>query len=112
MREAMTTARTFGPLYQYKASKAAASIFNDLLIYRFCITVVVFDFLDLFDFLDGSVLTKYGYAAIALGLIVVYFLKWKRVDASIAPIIFLLFFVVTGLAFAIRFFIFDERNSY
>src|ERR1700719_2879896 len=112
MREAMTTARTFGALYQQKASKTSATLFNDLLIYRICIVVAALDFFDVFDLLEGSNLAKYGYAAILIGLIAVCFIKWKKVDPSIAPIIFLLFFVLTGLVFAARFFFFEVRNSY
>lgn len=106
----MTTARTFGTLYHQTASKRAAALFNDLATYRFCIGVAAFDYFDVFDFLERSNLAKYDYAAIVLGIMVIYFLKWKTVDVSIAPTIFLLVFVVTGFAFAIRFFIFDERN--
>ena len=41
-----------------------------------------------------------------------YFLRWKKVDATIAPVIFILFFILTGLAFGYNFAVYNERNSY
>ena len=108
----MTTARTFGTLYQQRASKVAAALFNDLLIYRVCIVVAALDCLDVFDFLEGNNLAKYGYATMLIGFMVAYFVRWKTIDAIFGPLIFLLFFVATGSVFAIRFFFFDVQNSY
>jgi hypothetical protein len=112
MGETMTTVRTFGALYHQKDSRRVATLFNDLALYRFCLLIATIDILDVYDLLEGNNLVKYCYAAIAIALMATYFLRWKKIDASIAPTIFLFFFVLTGLAFAIRFFIFDERNSY
>ena len=42
----------------------------------------------------------------------IYFLRWRTVGTTIAPIIFLVFFIVTGVSFAVRFFFYDERLSY
>ena len=108
----MTLSSTVGSLHQLKGSKSSTAFFNDLGIYRFCIAIAVLDFFDLYDFFEDSNLVKYCYTAIILGFMAIYFLRWKKVDATIAPIIFLLFFVVTGSAFALRFFIYEDRNSY
>ena len=111
----MTLSTTFGSLRQQNISKSATALFNDLGIYRFCIAFAVIDFLDILDLLDFTTtnyLEKYCYALIILGFMVVYFLRWKKVDTAVAPIIFLLFFFVTGLAFAFNFFIYGERQSY
>ena len=111
----MTLSRTFGSLRQHEASKSGAVLFNNLGIYHFCIAFFIIDSLDVFDLLDYSRISdliKYGYAAILIGFMIVYFLRWKAVDTTVAPIIFLLFFVATGLVFAINFFLYDERESY
>jgi len=96
--------------------RRGATFFNGLGIYRFCIAVAVIDCLDFTDSLDYSesnFLLKYCYAGIVIFLLGTYFLRWKTIDATNpAPIIFLLFFIVTGLGFAIRFFLYDERQSY
>ena len=111
----MTLSRTFGRLHQQRVSKGAVAVFNNLGIYYFCIGFVVIDSLDVFDLLDFiafSNVIKYGYTAVVLGFMAMYFLRWRTVSATIAPIIFLVFFVVTGVSFAVRFFIYDERLSY
>jgi len=111
----MTLSRTFGPLHQQRVSKGAIALFNNLGIYHFCIAFVVIDFLDVLDLLDTiglNYVIKYGYTAVVLGFMAVYLLRWRTVDATTAPIIFLVFFVVTGVSFAVRFFIYDERLSY
>ena len=112
----MTLSRSFGSLPQKRIANSAAALFSHSAIYRFCIAFAVFDFLDIFDFLDSSSFNmpfKYCYAAIILGLMFVYVLKWKTIDTtSLAPIISLLFFFVMGLAFALNFLIYDQRQSY
>ena len=78
-----------------------------------CLRIIDFvDVLDLLDFIEFNYVIKYGYAAIVLGFMTVYFLRWRRVGTAVAPIIFLVFFVVTGISFAVRFFFYDERLSY
>jgi len=112
----MTVSRTFGSLYLKGVADSTAALFNQSAIYRFCIAFAVFDFLDIFDFIDFSsfsVVLKYCYAAIILGMMFFYVLKYKSIDlTNLAPIISFLFFVVTGLAFAFNFLIYDERQSY
>ena len=111
----MTLSRTFGPLQQQRVAKSAVTLFNNLGIYHFCVAFVVLNFLDVFDLLDYlefNYLIKYGYAAVAIGFMTIYFLRWRTVGTTIAPIIFLVFFIVTGVSFAIRFFVYDERLSY
>ena len=108
----MTTVRIVGAPFPQKALQRAATLFNDLAIYWFCLLVAVLDIFDIFGYLEGNDLAKYGYAAIAIVLIGIYLLRWRRVDAEIAPTIFLSLFLITGLAFAIRFFVYDERSSY
>lgn len=111
----MTLSTTFGSLHPLKVSKGVTALFNELGIYRFCVAFVVLDFLDLVNLLDASVvdnLVKYCYAAIVIGFMGVYFLRWRRVSATAAPLIFLLFFVATGLVFAVNFFFYGERQSY
>ena len=112
----MTLTRTIGSLHQEKVSKGASALFNKLGIYRFCIAVAVIDCLDIMDSLDYSqsnFIMKYCYAAIVIFLLGGYLIRWKQIDTTnLAPIIFLLFFIVTGLSFAIRFFFYDERQSY
>ena len=105
-----TTARSSGFV------RRGATFFNGLGIYRFCIAVAVIDCLDVMDSLDYSesnFLLKYCYAGIVIFLLGTYFFRWKTIDTTNpAPIIFLLFFIVTGLSFAIRFFLYGERQSY
>lgn len=111
----MTLSRTIGSLHQQHVSKSTTALFNNLGIYQFCIAFAAIDLLDVTDFLDFgqiNVAIKYCYAAVILGFMAIYYLRWRRVDANIAPTIFLLFFVVTGLAFAANFFLYAERNSY
>jgi hypothetical protein len=111
----MTLSRTFGSLQQQKVSQSATALFNDLGIYRFCIAFAIIDFLDVIDFLDFSQINnavKYSYAVIIFGFMAGLYVRYKAIDAIVAPIIFLLFFVATGLAFAVNFFILDERISY
>jgi hypothetical protein len=112
MREAMTTARTIGAPYPQKAVQRVAALLNDLAIYRFCILVALLDIFDVFGYLERNDLAKYAYAAIVIALMGIYLLRWQRVDAKIAPTIFLSLFLITGLAFALRFFVYDERSSY
>ena len=111
----MTLTRTFGSLQQRKALKSTTTLFNNLGIYHFCIAFCIIDFLDVMDFLDfidlNSVI-KYGYAAIVLWFMGAYFLRWRSASSTLAPTIFLAFFFLTGLSFALRFFIYDERLSY
>jgi hypothetical protein len=96
--------------------RRGATFFNELGIYRFCVAIAVIDCLDLMDALDlsqSNFLLKYSYAAIVIIFFVTYFMRWKIIDTTNpAPIIFLLFFTVTGLAFAIRLFLYDEHESY
>src|ERR1700722_19311754 len=108
----MTLSATVGN--RQTASKSSSALFNDLGIYRFCIAFIVLDFLDLIDVLDFSAtLLKYCYAAIILGFMVMYFLRWKRIDTTTsAPIFYFFFFFITGLVFAVNFFIYDIRESY
>ena len=92
---AMTLSTTFGTVHPLKVSKSGTALFNDLGIYYFCIAFAVIDFLDLINLLDASVIAnavKYCYAAIVIGFMAVYFLRWRRINASVAPLIFLLFF--------------------
>ena len=95
-------------------SKRRATLFNSLGVYYFCLAVVAIDSLDVLDILDNDYAAgaKYVYAAITLGFIFVYFVRWRQVSTDIAPIIFLFFFLATGAAFAINFFVYDERQSY
>ena len=109
----MTLSTTVG--IQHTASKSGSALFNNLGIYRFCIAFVIVDYLDLMDVLDstGAIFLKYFYAAIVLGFMIAYFLRWKRIDTTaLAPIIYLFFFLITGLGFAVNFFIYDTRESY
>lgn len=111
----MTLSRTFGALHQQRVAKGAVALFNNLGIYHFCLAFVVIDFvdvLDLLDFIEFNYVIKYGYAAVVLGFMTVYYLRWRKVSTTIAPIIFLAFFAVTGISFAVRFFFYDERLSY
>ena len=111
----MTISSTFRSLPKQNASKGAVALFNGLGIYRFCIVFTVINYLDVLDWLDWSDLAnpmKYLYAAIVLGFMAIYFLKWKQIDPATAPIIFLLFFVVTGLIFTWNVFVYDNRESY
>ena len=108
----MTLSGTFGSLRQQGRSKSATALFSNLGIYRLCIFVAVLDFLDITDFFEANTLTKYLYGAIIIGFMAVYFLRWKTIELRAAPVMFLLFFVVTGVAFMLRFVIYDERNSY
>jgi drug/metabolite transporter (DMT)-like permease len=112
-----TASGTFGSARRASTAgmKAGMAIFNNLGIYHFCVAFVVVDFLDILDLLDFSRsnnIVKYGYAAIVIGFMAVYFLRWRRIDPTLAPILYLLFFVITGLVFAINFFFYDERESY
>jgi hypothetical protein len=86
--------------------------FNNLGIYRFGLLIAALDIFDIYDLAESTDWAKYLYAAIVIGFMATYFLRWKRVDVTLGPLVFLLFFVVTGLAFATRFFIFDDRDSY
>ena len=109
----MSLSGTFRPLHQQDVSKGeAAALFNRLGVYRFCLAFAVIDCLDILDFTEFSDPIKYGYALIMMGFMAIYFLRWKRIDTTVAPIIFLLFFVVTGVAFIANYFIYDERQSY
>ena len=108
----MTLSRTFDPPQRRTASKSYPAVFNKLALYRFCIAIAVLDFADIYDFIDFNTVAKYSFAAVILAFMAIYFLRWKKMDAAVAPTIFLLFFIVTGLVFALRFFIYDERNSY
>lgn len=111
----MTLSRTFGSINQLAVPKSATALFNNLGIYRFCLAVIVIDFLDLLDELDynpNNAIPKYGYAAIVIGFMAVYFLRWKKVEARAAPTIFLVLFILTGLVFALNFFVYDYRESY
>lgn len=111
----MTWSQTVGSLHQSKVSKSTVILFNDLGIYRFCIAFAAVDFLDIMDFLDFAqfnLIIKYSYAAVLIGFMAIYFLRWRKTDVTIAPLIFLLFFIATGLSFAVNFFAYYERNSY
>ena len=111
----MALSWTAGPQNFAKTSKSATALFNNLGIYRFCLAFAVLDILDLADFLDHTRdnYEKYGYAAVIVGFMVIYFLRWKKVDTStIAPIIFLLFFVVTAAAFVLNLLVYDDRQGY
>ena len=111
----MTLSRTFGSINQLNVAKSATALFNNLGIYRFCLAIIVIDFLDLLDELDynpNNGIPKYAYAAIVIVFMVIYFLRWKKIEARTAPLIFLVFFILTGLVFAINFFIYDYRESY
>ena len=111
----MTLSTTVDSLSQQKnVSKSGAALFNNLGIYHFCIAFFLIDSADVIDFLDFNqlALVKYGYAAIVLGFMAAYFLRWKTATATVAPVIFFAFFLLTGIAFAVNFFINDERLSY
>ena len=111
----MTLSRTFGSINQLTVPKSATALFNNLGIYRFCLAVIVIDFLDLLDELDynsSNAILKYAYAGTIIAFMVVYFLRWKKIEARISPIIFLMFFIATGLVFTINFFVYDYRESY
>src|SRR5580704_1375806 len=113
----MTLTNSIRSLHRERVRKGAGALFNNLGIYRFCFFVAVIDCLDLTDSLDltesNLIIIKYCYAAVVIFFFVSYFLRWQEIDfTNPAPIIFLLFFLVTGLAFAIRFFIYDVRQSY
>lgn len=107
----MTLSRTFTPQL-LDVSRGTAVTFSDLAVYRFCMVFAVFDYLDILDFTDYNDIIKYGYALILVVLMAIYFLRWKRVDATIAPLILLFFFLVTASAFVANYFIYDERQSY
>lgn len=96
-------------------SVATTVPFNILGIYRFCIAFALIDYFDVLDYLDLSQLNnpaKYLYAFVALAFIASYFVRWKKFELSIAPAIFFIFFIITGAAFAINFFVNDTRQSY
>jgi hypothetical protein len=84
-------------------------------IYYFCLAFFIIDSVDVLNFLDFGVLSnalKYGYAVIVVGFMAVYFYRWRTITPSTPHIIFLTFFVLTGIAFALRFFLYGERQSY
>ena len=109
----MALSRTFDTIHAAQVSKSATvASFHQLGLYRFCLVVAVLDLLDIYGFLEFNNAAKYGYAAIVVGFMVIYFFKWGRVTPTLAPSIFLLFFAVTGSVFALRFLFYDERNSY
>ena len=112
----MTLSRTFDSLVPAGAGSVATTVpFNILGIYRFCIAFALIDYFDVLDYLDLSQLNnpaKYLYAFVALAFIASYFVRWKKFELSIAPAIFFIFFIITGAAFAINFFVNDTRQSY
>ena len=112
----MTLSRTFGSVVPAGVGKVATTVlFNNLSIYRFCIAFALIDYCDILDYLDNSELNspaKYFYAFVVLVFIGSYFMRWKKPEISLGPAIFLSFFILTGVAFAINFFINDSRQSY
>ena len=91
------------------------ALFNNLGIYHFCIAFFLIDTLDVIDYLDfgsSSNLIKYIYAGIVIALMMISFLRWRLVSPTIGQIIFLGFFILTGIVFAINFFFYDIRESY
>ena len=113
----MTLSRTFGSVRPVSAGKSAKTeLFNNLGIYRFCIAFALIDYFDILDFIDlrdsPNATAKYFYAFVVMVFITWYFIRWKKIELSLAPAIFLLFFMITGLAFAANLFIQGTRQSY
>lgn len=111
----MTLSTTFDALHPPRAGRSGVLLFNNFGIYHFCLAFFIIDFLDIPDYLDGGLLSdlfKYIYAAIAIFFMAAYFLRWKNFSPSIAQLIFFSLFVLTGMVFAINFFIYDIRQSY
>jgi hypothetical protein len=112
----MTLARTFGTVSQERIAKSASAVFDRSAIYRFCIAFALLDFMDILNVVDFTPLgtgIKYSYALIMLGFMFLCMVRWRTVDTTtLAPVIILLFFLVTGLAFAWNFIVHDQRQSY
>src|ERR1700691_4078841 len=97
------------------AIHSGVALFNNLGIYHFCIAFFVIDTLDVIDslgFSASSNLITYMYAGIVIGLMMVSFVRWRLASPTIGQIIFLGFFILTGVVFAINFFFYDIRESY
>lgn len=108
----MSLSTTFGSLHKPDISKGAATLFNGLGIYRFCIAFAVIDYVDVLGLLEYNDAIKYCYAAIIIGFMAIYFIRWKKIDATLPPIIFLAFFLITASAFVANYFAYNERQSY
>ena len=70
------------------------------------------DYVDVLGLLEYTDAIKYCYAAIIIGFMAIYFIRWKKIDATLPPIIFLGFFLITASAFVANYFAYNERQSY
>ena len=89
---------------------------NQIAIYRFSLAFILIVYADIFGLIslsDYNLSIKYSYALIILIFISIECLRWRAFDVnSRAPIIALLFFVVTAISFTINVIFYDERSSY
>lgn len=79
----------------------------------FAVLVYVTDVTGFVGLSQYAVQIKYLYAGATLSFIAYYYVRWGTIDgSSLAPILAFVFFVVTGITFAVNVFIYDIPVSY